>query len=169
MVDKNEGVQVYLLLGGNENETPNLFTTAGLLLDSFGLEVTRKSGLYTSPSWGYISKKPYFNQALEVFTLHEPAELLKIVLMVEEQLGRIRSSAGSYADRPIDIDILLYASLCYNTDELVIPHPRLWQRKFALYPLAELAASYVHPGLGKTIEELAASCPDSSEDVKKYD
>ncbi|HYC28142.1 MAG TPA: 2-amino-4-hydroxy-6-hydroxymethyldihydropteridine diphosphokinase, partial [Chitinophagaceae bacterium] len=62
--------------------------------------------------------------------------------------------------RTIDIDILLYNDDSVDTDELVIPHPQLHLRRFALMPLAEIAASKIHPLLKKSIDELLLECPD---------
>jgi 2-amino-4-hydroxy-6-hydroxymethyldihydropteridine diphosphokinase len=80
-------------------------------------------------------------------------------------MGRLRSGEG-YSSRLIDIDILLYGNIVMNTKSLVIPHPRLHERKFVLVPLCEIAPDLIHPVLKKDIKTLLKECTDSGE-VKK--
>ena len=69
-------------------------------------------------------------------------------------MGRTQKSDGSYHDRIIDIDILLYGNETIHTEELVVPHPLMQQRLFVMQPLAEIAPSLVHPVLQKIMYEL---------------
>lgn len=142
----------YLLLGGNEANTLELFDEAFKFLSNGGI-VEKKSTVFRSEAWGYQSEKLYFNQAIEFKTLLQPEELLKKIHQVETSLGRIRNNIG-YEDRGIDIDILLFEDKVYESDSLKIPHPLLHQRTFALNPLSEICPKYMHPILQKTVEEL---------------
>ena len=82
---------------------------------------------------------------------------------IEEKLGRAEKKSANYEDRIIDIDILLYGNKIVNVNELVIPHPRLSERKFALQPLAELSPDIIHPVYKKSIAELLKNCQDNSD------
>jgi len=70
--------------------------------------------------------------------------------------------------RTIDIDILFYGSMVVNTENLIIPHPRLHLRKFVLIPLNEISSGFIHPVMGKSISHLLEICPDKL-NVRKYD
>jgi 2-amino-4-hydroxy-6-hydroxymethyldihydropteridine diphosphokinase len=81
-------------------------------------------------------------------------------------LGRLREFENG--PRTIDIDILLYANEVINSENLVVPHPRMHQRNFVLVPLQEIAYNVVHPVIGKRIGELYTTCTDSSQVTKLF-
>jgi len=124
--------------------------------------VKRISSFYETDPVGLRDQPRFINVACFLETELSPRELLDFVKWIEKRLGR-RSSIPN-APRPIDIDLLLYDETVIDTPELVIPHPRMHERAFALVPLAEIAPeTLAHPVLKKTIRELLASV--SSEGV----
>ena len=81
----------------------------------------------------------FLNMAVRVTTELNPYELLKVLKQLEQDLGRTRKSHdGIHYDRTIDIDILLYDNWEVNSEELQIPHPRMWERDFVMRPLKEI-------------------------------
>ena len=72
-----------------------------------------------------------------------------------------------YESRPIDLDILYYDDMIINDDDLILPHPRLHKRRFALMPLCDIAADFIHPVFKRSNRELLNECEDISE-VKLY-
>ncbi len=151
----------YLALGANlGNRRRALRTAAARVRQMPGTNVTAFSCLYeTAPVGGPAGQRDYLNAMLKIATCQSPHALLGECLRIERELGRQRSVPN--APRVIDLDILLYDELFLDTDDLVIPHPRLHTRRFVLQPLADLAAGLSHPGLGLTIRELLDRLPDS--------
>ena len=109
----------------------------------------------TPPIGGPAGQDPFLNAALRVTTSLSPAAALAAVRDVEQQLGRERRER--WGPRAIDIDILLYDQRVVETDELVLPHPRMAVRRFVLAPACEVAADMVHPATGWTMAQTAAA------------
>ncbi len=149
----------YLLLGGNMGDKEAAFLRAANLLGERGIQIKRQSCLYESEPWGMDSNRMFYNQALEVITRLDARALLAVLLEVEVLMGRTRV-AGRMDSREIDIDILLYDDKVVHGSDLVIPHPRLHLRKFALMPLNDLIPETLHPVLHKTIGYLLSHCED---------
>jgi 2-amino-4-hydroxy-6-hydroxymethyldihydropteridine diphosphokinase len=95
---------------------------------------------------------PYLNAAAEIQTTLGSHALLHRTLDIEKSLGRIRRE--KWEPRPIDIDLLLFGDQIISSQELVIPHPLMHERRFVLQPLAEIAPQAVHPTLQMTIAGL---------------
>ena len=145
---------VYLGLGTNiGNKRKNMVTAAALLAERAG-DVLSLSSFYETEPWGFDSENTFLNAALELETSWSPMELLHLTQQIEREMGRTQKSDGSYHDRIIDIDILLYGNEIIHTEELVVPHPLMQQRLFVMQPLAEIAPSLVHPVLQKSMHEL---------------
>jgi 2-amino-4-hydroxy-6-hydroxymethyldihydropteridine diphosphokinase len=153
--------RVFLLTGSNLGDSFQVLKKAeSTVADTLG-KVIRISHVYCSESWGYESNSRFFNQCIELESEHRPQEILEKILKIENEMGRIRI-ANTYADRIIDIDILFYGSEIIDTENLIVPHPRIHLRKFALVPMEEIAGNFVHPVFKKTISELLEFCRDDS-------
>jgi 2-amino-4-hydroxy-6-hydroxymethyldihydropteridine diphosphokinase len=155
----------YLLTGGNMGDRKNFLIQAKHLIAEQCGEVSAESGLYETAAWGNTDQRAFLNQALELKTALNAKQLLRRILKIEKMIGRERKE--KYGPRNIDIDILLFNNEVYNITFLKIPHPEMQNRRFALLPLAEIAAGIWHPVLHKTIAELLKECPDDLE-VAKY-
>jgi 2-amino-4-hydroxy-6-hydroxymethyldihydropteridine diphosphokinase len=90
----------------------------------------------------------------------DPEELLQACLATEREMGRVRAERNG--PRVIDVDILLFGEERREGPGLVVPHPRLHERRFVLEPLCEIAPGLRHPVLGLTVAELKERCPDTS-------
>ena len=146
----------YLGLGTNLGDREaNLRNALRLLSDAEGLRLLRCSRVYETEPWGVTEQPKFLNCVAEVGVTLEPEGLLTVCQAVEHEVGR--QPGPRWGPRLIDVDILLYGSRRVELPHLEIPHPRLHLRAFALIPLAELDATAVHSGLGRSIGELAGS------------
>lgn len=129
----------YLSLGSNLGDRRQLLHTAiNEIAERVGRVEAISSCIETEPV-GFDSVHLFLNMAVRVRTELNPYELLKVLKQLERDLGRTRKSHdGVHYDRTIDIDILLYDNLEINSDELQIPHPRMWERDFVMRPLKEI-------------------------------
>ncbi len=144
--------RVYLSLGSNLGDRERMLCEAVALLEARDLHVLRVSSVYETEPVDRLAQPWFLNLVLEVETSLLPKLLLARTQRIERRLGRRRGV--SKGPRTIDIDILLYAESVVETTELVIPHPRMCERRFVLEPLAELAPELRHPVSRRTIGEL---------------
>ena len=159
--------RVYILLGGNLGDVKNIFLSANFKISKNIGEITAKSHLYASPPWGFESENDFLNQVIEVMTPLSAIEVLSETQSIESDLGRVRNpKATNFESRKIDIDLLYFNQDVINTDNLIIPHYALKDRKFTLLPLVEIAPEYIHPVHQKNNAELLESCKDQNP-VKK--
>ena len=152
-------IKLYLLLGGNLGNKQQVFAEARTRLEKQVGIISAQSAIYETEPWGFESEDLFWNQALELKTTLSPEEVLKQTQLIELELGRIRKEK-QYNSRIIDIDILFFGDQIIKTANLTVPHPRIQERKFALVPLCEIAADFIHPVLQKSIRELLDECPD---------
>lgn len=132
----SEEQEVVIALGSNVGDRLHNFEEALLRMKKSDIQITRHGCLYeTEPA--YVTDQPRFlNSAVRGTTKLSPHELLSTLKEIERDLGR---TAGiRYGPRPIDLDILFYGSRSINTESLIIPHERIWERPFVMAPLVDL-------------------------------
>jgi 2-amino-4-hydroxy-6-hydroxymethyldihydropteridine diphosphokinase len=152
--------QVYVAMGSNLGDR-DAHLAAGLaaLRATEGIEVVAVSPLYETDPVGPPPQGLYLNGAIQLATSLDPDVLLDRLLEIEAAEGRTRG-ADRNAPRTLDLDLLLYGDRKWVGPDLEVPHPRLAERPFVLEPLCDLAADFVHPILGETIEVLARRVRD---------
>ena len=148
----------YLLIGGNQGERTAQLALAREQIAAQAGMLLRASSLYETAAWGKTDQPSFLNQALELETTLEATVLIGVLLDIEEQMGRRRLE--KYGARIIDIDILFFNDAILQLPNLVIPHPEIQNRRFALTPMAEIAPLLIHPVLGRNIQELLEACTD---------
>jgi 2-amino-4-hydroxy-6-hydroxymethyldihydropteridine diphosphokinase len=145
-------------LAASRYESP--LQTAAAALDEMpktGVEIVRRSQWYLSEPVP-VSDQPWFvNAVIAVETELGPESLLDRLLALETRFGRVRGQPN--AARTLDLDLLDYHGRLCATSRLVLPHPRLQERRFVLAPLCEIAPQWRHPRLDNTAEELLARLP----------
>ena len=155
---------VYLGIGSNLGDRePNL--AKGLESLSQQVTIERVSSIYETEPVGYLEQPWFLNMVCCGTTQLDPFELLAFAKGIEGQLGRVPSFPN--APRPIDIDILFYDDRVVETENLIIPHPRIEERAFVLIPLVEIAPDLVHPSNGKYVRDLLSELTNSQQ-VRKW-
>ena len=148
--------RAYVGVGANLGDRERTIRDALAALDARAdVAVVAVSALRETDPVGYLDQPRFLNGAAALETELAPRALLDALLEVERELGRVRGGGPRYGPRPIDLDLLLHGDLVVDEPGLVVPHPRLHERLFALEPLAELDPALVVPGRG-AVEDLIA-------------
>jgi 2-amino-4-hydroxy-6-hydroxymethyldihydropteridine diphosphokinase len=132
-------VRAWLGLGANLGDPVATLREAKTRLAALG-RVSAVSSLYRTPPWGVEDQPPFVNAALALETSLDPDALLAELKALERALGRVASTR--WGPRAIDVDILDYEGVRRDEPALTIPHARLFERAFALVPLAEIEPAY---------------------------
>lgn len=151
---------VYLSLGSNLGDKINNLQTTLNLIDSKVGDVLLISSVYQTKAEGFVGED-FLNCCVSLRTSMEPKILIKELINIESQNGRLRSNRNIYESRSIDIDILFYEDKIINQHNLTIPHPRMNERNFVIKPLLDIAKSKIHPVLNRTISEIDLDLGDT--------
>lgn len=133
--------KIYLSLGSNiGNRESYLKSAIELISANDQISSVVCSSFYETEPQGYRDQDYFINCVLECFTSLPPRELLYFTQSIEKRLKRIK--LFRWGPRTIDVDILLYGNEIVNSEDLIIPHPRMYERAFVLIPLSELEHSF---------------------------
>ena len=147
----------YIAMGGNlaghAGAPAATLAAAASRLGSIG-RIVGRSSLYSTAPVGFADQPRFFNTAIALETSLSPHTLLEMLLDLEREYGRDRSSSIPNGPRTLDLDILMLGDLCLSESDLQIPHPRLAERAFVLVPLNEIAPRAVDPRHRATVAEL---------------
>ncbi|MDB5199678.1 MAG: folK [Chitinophagaceae bacterium] len=152
---------VYLLIGGNLGNRVETLAMVRLLVEKELGKLIKTSSIYETASWGIAGQPDFLNQVLLVETKFSAAEIMALILSIENKLGRVRTQKN--ASRIIDIDILFFNDEIISDPGLTVPHPEIQNRKFALIPMDEIAPGFIHPVFKKSIESLLSTSKDELE------
>lgn len=157
-------MEYWVLAGGNLGDTRSILNQSSIILEEKLGKIVYRSSFYESQAWGFDSSN-FINQLFIIESVVGPDDFMAELLAVETSFGRIRNGNG-YEARTLDLDILFAGKLVYESNSVILPHPRMHIRKFALLPCLEFNEQFIHPKLMKTLEELSYSCEDNSSVVK---
>lgn len=145
---------VFIGLGANEGDRElNLLRAVAEIGKLPYSRISALSSFYDTEPVGGLVQEPFLNAVLRLETELAPRELLEALQQIETKVFRRKRTIPG-GPRPIDLDILCYGDRILAEADLVIPHPRLQERRFVLVPLVEIAPQYVHPGLQNSVTEL---------------
>lgn len=120
-----------------------------------GLPILRRSSWWRSAAWPDPNAQEYRNGVVLVEAALPPQALIRTLFSLEDAFGRTRGAKN--ASRTLDLDLIAHGRIVSDDPQLTLPHPRAHERLFVMGPLAEIAPEWLHPVLGKTAAELAAS------------
>ncbi|MDD5724418.1 MAG: 2-amino-4-hydroxy-6-hydroxymethyldihydropteridine diphosphokinase [Syntrophales bacterium] len=157
----DDGVVCFLGIGSNMgNPAANCAVAERHISDRGGVTVLRRSSLYRTQPVGFEEQAWFVNGVIEVRTALRPRPLMDVILGVEDEMGRIRNE--KWGPRIIDIDVLFYGQAVIEEKDLVIPHPRLHERRFVLVPMNEIAPHVIHPAFGVSVRGLLDRLQDTN-------
>jgi 2-amino-4-hydroxy-6-hydroxymethyldihydropteridine diphosphokinase len=165
-LEAREVITTYVGLGSNLGDRAGnlLLAVRGLMEASF--DVRKLSAVYETEPVEVEGQGRFLNQVAEICVKNiSPAQMLARMLRIEYLLGRREKNEKK--PRTVDLDLLLYGDYRCDTNFLILPHPRLHLRRFALVPLNELAPNFMHPILHKTIREILTETIDTAA-VKRW-
>jgi len=153
--------QVILSIGSNQGNRLQHIESAIAAIHLKVGTIVKVSRLYETPSWGFESDA-FYNCALVLHTLKDAHQVLEKVLLIEEQLGRVRSDSEGYEARVIDIDVIAFDEEIIVSEDLQVPHPAMQERMFVLVPMRDLELDWRHPVLQKYLPELLRASEDKT-------
>lgn len=147
--------RAYISIGSNIGDRFQYLKDAIQALHSHnGVSVLTVSSVYETAPVGYTDQADFLNVVIAVETQLGAQQLLETCQQIEQQLGRVRDIR--WGPRTVDLDILLYNHDNIETESLVVPHPRMYERAFVLIPLLEISPTVAHPVTGRQYSEEAA-------------
>jgi 2-amino-4-hydroxy-6-hydroxymethyldihydropteridine diphosphokinase len=164
---ENEFTTVYLGLGSNLGDRAGNLLLAVRALVEADFCVHKLSAIYETEPIDIESDVNFLNMVAELrVTNVRASQMMARLLRIEYLLGRGNKTVKK--PRTVDLDILFFGEICLESEFLTLPHPRLHMRKFVLMPMAEIAPTFVHPKLDKSIADILANVEDST-DVHRWD
>jgi len=155
---------VYLGIGSNMGNRKKNIEKAKYLLTKNPVKIVKSSSIYETYSWPNKKHPKFYNIVIKIITKLKPINLFYVIKNIEKKLGRKKSKVN--APRTCDIDIIDYKGTCYklevNNDKLLIPHPRLNNRNFVLFPLFEIEKNWKQPLKKTNIQDLIGKLDNSS-------
>ena len=154
----------FLSIGSNLGNKKRNIEKAKFLLAKNSIKILKSSNFYETYAWPNKNDPKFYNIVIKVITKLNPIKLFYIIKNIEKKLGRKKTLLNR--PRTCDIDILDYKGQIYklntNNNKLIIPHPRLHNRNFVLFPLFEIEKNWKHPIKKTKIQHLIGKLDNSS-------
>ena len=146
--------KIYLGLGSNKGDRKEHISHAiDLIAHNNKCRIEKISSLYETTPYGLSDQPNFYNAVMEISSELKIDELYEFLKNIEAEIGRSKNEIR-WGPREIDVDILFYNNLIYNSDKLSVPHRDLLKRDFVIIPLLEIAVDIVHPVIDKKLSDL---------------
>lgn len=149
---KSESVRVIIALGSNIGDRGTYISKAQEKISKRVGKIIKASKLIETEAYGYTQQDDFLNMVIEVETKLSPMNLLKELMCIEKELGRVRTI--HWGPRTLDLDIIYYGQEVIDEEDLKIPHPELYNRDFVLGPLEEIEPDLIDPVKNKSVRVL---------------
>jgi len=152
--------EIYIALGSNLGDREeNLLKAVAAVGSLPGTKITALSPFYDTEPVGGIAQNNFLNAVMRLSSPLSPQNLLEALLRIEASIFA-RQRDLHWGPRSIDLDMLFYGrEIIEQQPDLLLPHPRLHERRFVLAPLADIAPAFIHPVSGRSVSELLAGLP----------
>ena len=158
---------VYISVGSNLGDKhANCQFGINSLAVTDGIRLVKQSPFYRTEPVGYEDQDWFINGVFCIETDLTPVELLKQMQSVQDRAGRKKSMVRN-GPRTLDLDILMFDDQVVDTDTLLIPHPRMHERRFVLQPFCDISPDMIHPVLKKDMKTLLMQLPDNAQKVAR--
>jgi len=159
---------VFLSVGSNMGDRlENCKRGIGGLTEYRSTQLIGQSRFYLTEPVNYVTQDWFVNAVIRIRTDLGPHELLKAIRSIRHCAGRT-SDPIRFGPRILDLDILIYGNYVGKDDDLIIPHPRMHERRFVLQPMCDIDPNIVHPIFKKSMRSLLDALPEGSQRVKLY-
>lgn len=158
----------YISIGSNVGESiENCKKAVSSLKEKESIQLEQTSMFYETEPVDYANQAWFINAVVQINTSLEPVELFNYLKLIEKQAGRDEDGIR-FGPRVLDMDIIFYDNMVLESSDLVIPHPRMHNRRFVLRPLCDINPDFVHPVLKKSMTDLLAELPDQGQRIMEY-
>lgn len=159
--------KVYLSLGSNLGDREGNLQRAMEAIEKEEIRVVSRSNIYETEPQDVLQQPWFLNVVVSGETRYFPLQLLSVLQRTERELGRVHRGSARRGPRVIDIDILLFGETVMETAGLVIPHPRMFERRFVLEPLLEIAPDLKHPGTKEPLKKFLGKV--ATQKIRRFD
>jgi len=157
----------YISIGSNlGDKMANCLSGISDLDHTDGVHVVRVASCYRTAPVDYLEQDWFINTVAKIETSLSPRGLLRGLKAIETKIGR-KPPPVRFGPRILDLDIVLYDDIVIEQDNLVIPHPRMHERRFVLKPFCDIDPDVVHPVLGQTIADLLTQLDDIQQSIEE--
>ena len=158
----------YISVGSNMgNRLQNCREGITALTRSSESRIMAQSRIYTTEPVDYEDQDWFINMVVKLETTNDPFELLENIKSVQRAAGRKRDVIR-FGPRVLDLDIIFFDDLVLDSNRLVVPHPRMHQRRFVLKPICDIDPTIVHPVLKKDMQSLLDGLGKDEQKVIEY-